>query len=422
MALRGRALHVVAFFTVFLACLLLGFFIFLGSSVVKKKEEENACTDVDVVYTWVNGSDPVHVKAKKRFPRPEDPQIEETGESGRDREYDTLRYSLRSLSFLPNVRLIHIVIADGEKAPFWLDTKHPKIRIVRHSQIMPKKVLPTFNSNGIETNLHRVPNLAPCFLYLNDDMLLGRAHRGIEAFWDAQKNVQKVHFGVWKAPMKEFLETSSWHKSVAKTNDRLSSLYGSSQDRYYPLHGCYFFNKRIFTEMREKFADSFEETLKGRYRSSADNVVSFLYPHFAMKEFGAVSGSYQVHYMGLSDNSDENIESLRLLVRRRPMCICINDNLGTALGVEHARKSLEDLHQALELMYPRAEDWEMDKNKRHPIRVDRSRFEGRSWLEYAFIFFMGTPVVIMAFLVCFGTLLQLWKKKNVFFRSEMHSL
>ena len=53
-----------------------------------------ACGEVDVVYTWVNGSDPRHLRTLRRF-----------GKDGRDREpsasrfrdYDTLRYSLRSV-------------------------------------------------------------------------------------------------------------------------------------------------------------------------------------------------------------------------------------------------------------------------------------------------------------------------------------
>ena len=46
----------------------------------------------------------------------------------------------------------------------------PHIRIVFHNEFMPKDVLPTFNSRAIEMYLHRIPDLAPCFLYGNDDM------------------------------------------------------------------------------------------------------------------------------------------------------------------------------------------------------------------------------------------------------------
>ena len=34
--------------------------------------------------------------------------------------------------------------------------------------------LPTFNSQAIESRLHRIPGLAEHFLYLNDDVFLGR--------------------------------------------------------------------------------------------------------------------------------------------------------------------------------------------------------------------------------------------------------
>jgi hypothetical protein len=37
-----------------------------------------------------------------------------------------------------------------------------------------KSHLPTFSSPAIESHLHRIPGLADNFLYLNDDVMLGR--------------------------------------------------------------------------------------------------------------------------------------------------------------------------------------------------------------------------------------------------------
>ncbi len=46
----------------------------------------------------------------------------------------------------------------------------PRIHIVYHEDIMPKKFLPTFNSRAIEMYLHRIPGLSDYFIYGNDDM------------------------------------------------------------------------------------------------------------------------------------------------------------------------------------------------------------------------------------------------------------
>jgi hypothetical protein len=47
------------------------------------------------------------------------------------------------------------------------------VSVVTHSQIFPNRAdLPTFSSNAIETNLHRIPGLAPRWIYFNDDIFL----------------------------------------------------------------------------------------------------------------------------------------------------------------------------------------------------------------------------------------------------------
>lgn len=78
---------------------------------------------------------------------------------------------------LPWIRNVVILLArKSQVQPWMLDeiaaTRNgmPHIRIVFHNEFMPKDVLPTFNSRAIEMYLHRIPDLAPYFLYGNDDM------------------------------------------------------------------------------------------------------------------------------------------------------------------------------------------------------------------------------------------------------------
>ena len=95
-----------------------------------------------------------------------------------------LKYSIRSLElYAPWIRNIHIVTngqvceisrtasqrfliaplftySSNSKVPDWLDTNHPRIRIVFHNQIFyDVSDLPTFNSCAIEMNLHHILNL-----------------------------------------------------------------------------------------------------------------------------------------------------------------------------------------------------------------------------------------------------------------------
>lgn len=367
---------------------------------------------VDVVLTWVNGSDPVHMAKRAQWRR-----ASEDDNPGRFRDYDTLRYALRSVhAHLPPTRLIHLVMADGEAPPAWLNTSHTRVRVVRHSTLMDAATLPTFNSNAIETNLHRIPGLADCFVYLNDDMLFGRPVAW-DTYWDAALSVQRVHFGTWTAPETEvrehvflllcahailrpcaqLLEGSSWHRAMARTNERLNAAYRSpGQRRAYPMHGCYFFHTATFTRMRERLDASWRTTLATRFRSENDNVVSFAYAHVAAREFGAYAVPFQVQYTALSPRAADNRQALRSMVRRRPQCVCINDGLEADSSLPEAQQSTRELRVALQVMFPEPGPWERRPlvDQEPPVSVsERRRLESVSVGELAVQLAVAGPLV-----------------------------
>lgn len=127
---------------------------------------------VDVVYTWVDGADPVHTQKRAAY-LPQQEIVHENGlEHARFRDNEELRYSLRALErFAPWVRRI-ILVTDAQ-VPAWL-VAHEKIRVVDHREFIPAEYLPTFNSHVIEAFLHRIPDLAEHYIYLNDDVFLAR--------------------------------------------------------------------------------------------------------------------------------------------------------------------------------------------------------------------------------------------------------
>lgn len=77
---------------------------------------------------------------------------------------------------LPWIRTIHILLARPSQVEYLSglnnlsNQSNPNVHFVFHKDFMPKEVLPTFNSRAIEMYLHRIPGLAPYFLYGNDDM------------------------------------------------------------------------------------------------------------------------------------------------------------------------------------------------------------------------------------------------------------
>ena len=106
---------------------------------------------IDVVYTWVDGSDPEWY-ARKQWRLGRTVNSDATG-INRWNDKNELKYSLRSVSkYAPWIRNIYLVT--DRQRPKWL-INHPRLKVIDHAQIIPERCLPTFNSMAIEMYLHR---------------------------------------------------------------------------------------------------------------------------------------------------------------------------------------------------------------------------------------------------------------------------
>lgn len=161
---------------------------------------------IDIVYTWVNGSDPQLNAVKKQYqdaspffqtaPRGRISRGRYQGDQtvNRFRDMDELKYSVRSV--YENGRglggKIHVLTTDVDpeassgmgQVPVWLDLDAAKgnLTLVHHASIFEdSSVLPTFNSLSIESQFHHVPNLTDVvsiFFFANKLRLCGRRMHG----------------------------------------------------------------------------------------------------------------------------------------------------------------------------------------------------------------------------------------------------
>ena len=141
---------------------------------------------IDIVYLWVDGSDPVW-RAKRhaaalRLGATETRSMALYGNvEGRFRDNDELRYSLRALErFFPGHGHVYIV-TDGQ-TPRWLRTSS-RLSVISHQDLLPPERLPTFDSGNIESYIHRIPGLSERYFYLNDDVFFGAPVRLDRWFW-----------------------------------------------------------------------------------------------------------------------------------------------------------------------------------------------------------------------------------------------
>jgi hypothetical protein len=130
---------------------------------------------IDIVYLWVDGSDPVWRQKRQQAQvlfdtRQEDMAI--YGDvAGRYRDNDELRFNLRALEkFYPDHG--HVYVVTDSQVPHWLQ-EQVGLTLVDHRDLIPAAALPVFDSGHIESYLHHIPGLSERFIYLNDDVFFG---------------------------------------------------------------------------------------------------------------------------------------------------------------------------------------------------------------------------------------------------------
>ncbi|MGF1903801.1 stealth family protein [Aliivibrio salmonicida] len=219
---------------------------------------------VDIVYTWVDGTDPVW-QEKKQFHLNSEEEYQQCKNSqiGDERyiEHNELKYSLRSIcKYAPWVN--HIYIITDNQIPHWLK-KSDKITIIDHKDIIPEEFLPTFNSSVIESFLHKIPNLADHFIYFNDDMLIGRSTKISDFF----KNEKPRVFTSSIFPSRKKIKDKPTYNmlSIRNSRDKIKEL--SKTNLNYGLrHGIRPINKSNLIKSACLFNEELQFKFSERFR------------------------------------------------------------------------------------------------------------------------------------------------------------
>lgn len=124
---------------------------------------------IDIIITWVDDKDNEWKEEKKRFIESNEIKNKIVDTNIRFESWDNLQYWFRAIEkFMPWVNNVFFVT--WGHVPAFLNINHPKLRIVKHSDYILKKYLPTYNSNTIEMNLYKIEQLSENFVLFNDDM------------------------------------------------------------------------------------------------------------------------------------------------------------------------------------------------------------------------------------------------------------
>ena len=285
---------------------------FLKSNVEKYSYSDN----IDVVYTWVNGRDKNWVDKRYKFTGKEsknDKRVENVNE---------LKYSLISIhKYAPWVNNIYIVVDDIQK-PDFIDYSNPKIKIVKHSEIIDSKYLPTFNPCAIEANIHHIPNLTKRFLYFNDDCFLGN---------HVSKSELTDYVYGDSIDLKDFKPNDDSYLKGLKINYKLVKSKYSDVKCFKPWHQAILCDRDLMYELENIFPDEIHHT-------NSNNSRNFNIPNdqndFSLvglqQLYGLSSGIYkykeeQPSNQFIEMKNNKHIDKLESLFISKPKLFCINN-------------------------------------------------------------------------------------------------
>lgn len=298
---------------------------------------------IDFVIPWVDGSDPVWRAERAKY----SPDSSCDNSEERYREWGTLRYWFRAVErYAPWVRTIHFITCGH--LPDWLDTSHPKLHIVKHSDYIPAEYLPTFSSHTIELNLHRIEGLAEHFVYFNDDVYLNAPTRP-EDFFRGGVPVDTAVFGVIKnADTANFMPyimlnmmavinmrfskremlRRDFFKWITPKNGKgvLNNLYllpWSVYTGFRSFHSCVSFCRSTYEDVWREEEDILDATCRHRFRSRAD-VNQYLMRYWQLCEGKFVPHKPVSRYLTVGQDSAGDVAAA--LQSRKYKTVCINDD------------------------------------------------------------------------------------------------
>ena len=308
--------------------------------------------DIDMVFSWVDGNSPAYRAA--RALRMKGVVVGEGDDSdARFQQINELKYALRSVyMFAPWVR--HIFIATDSAAPEWL-ADHPAISLVRsEDHFLDPSVLPTHNSQAVESQLQHIDGLSEHFLYSNDDMFIGRP-LGPDMFFSPGGITKFIKAGTRIGLGDNHLDRSGFENAARVNRRLLQERFGRITTRHLE-HCAAPLRRSVLLEMEQAFAAEFAATAASRFRAKDNiSVTNSLYHYYALLTGRAVTQeNAKVKYVDTTVVS--GLASLdQLLKKRSHDFFCLNDSSFPEVPADERARRVTEF---LEKYFPIAAPWE----------------------------------------------------------------
>lgn len=329
---------------------------------------------IDFVLTWVDGNDKKWQEEKAKYTT----KTQNDNRINRYRDWKNLQYWFRGIEkFAPWVHKIYFITYGH--LPEWLNTKHSKLEIIKHTDFIPEKYLPTFNVNPIEMNFHRIEGLSEQFVYFNDDMFiikkvlpedffkggLPRDHailhiNCVKHSWQIQK-ICNNDIGIIN-------EEFDFRKSITKNITKwFNPKYGIANLKNIWLYPCPRFPgiyhehangnylKSVYEQVWDKYYSILDQTSKHKFRTEYD------VNQWLIKDWQIASGKF-IPQRKISKFIDlknkENFEKcLDIIVKQKIKVLCIND--AENIDEEDFEVKQKAINEAFEKILPNKSQFEI---------------------------------------------------------------
>lgn len=329
---------------------------------------------IDFVILWVDGNDKEWLKEKEKY----QPNLRnnENNNTSRFRDWDNLKYWFRMIE--KNADWVNkIYFITWGHIPNWLNTKSKKLKIIKHSDYIPKEYLPTYNSNTIEMNLFRIKELSENFVLFNDDMFMTNKTKKedffknnlpCECYSETTINSNKAndiyihtllnnmsiinkHFNKKNVYKKNFFKYINFKYSF---KDNLSTImllpfknFSMIVNKHLPVS----LKKSVLKELWNKEHEAMEKSSLNRFRDLSD------ISQYLIRYYQICSGNFIPRksnfgmYFRLENNNNHIIKQLE---KNKYKIACFNDT-SVVTNFEESKKSLNNY---LEKKYPNKSSYE----------------------------------------------------------------
>ena len=326
---------------------------------------------IDIVVLWVDGNDEEWLKEKNKYLN-----IKGDSKVNRFRDCENLQYLFRGIEKYA-LWVNKIFFVTWGHIPKWLDTTNEKIVIIKHEDFIPKQYLPTFNSNVIELNLHRIDELSEKFIIFNDDFFILKSLTKQDFFVNGKPtavyveypqlpsyyndtyffmnaNIMAIinkHFNKKMFVKKNFNKIINLKYKDLNFKTLFSLKYKTDFLGFLNFHMPYPYLKQTFNIIWEKEYETLDLACRNKFRTSTD------LGHYLCRYWQMLSGNFEpikkenLYLKYLSDNS-ENIKQLK---SGKYKFVCVND-VYTDIDFE---KSKREINTVFEELFPKKSQFEI---------------------------------------------------------------